>query len=81
MTRSVTEPNRVAKWGAYAHFPGTGPEGKMCQTCDLVTTTGEKHKFRYYCLKYKQLLGVKRFKITEAIQPHTAACKYYKEKK
>lgn len=68
----------INKLGAYAHFPGTGPDGKHCRQCKFFDgrelKNGKGHKG--VCLKYTQLVEVKGNppKIMSA-----PACRYFEE--
>lgn len=65
----------IHKHGSYAFFPGTGPDGKFCMSCDLLTPG--KGGFR--CAKFREITGRWGHPINEG----TPSCKYYvlKEKK
>lgn len=61
-----------------AHFPGTGPTGKTCFSCQfLEIEKGYKvPKNMAPCLKFKELTE----KMGQKIPAKTAACKYYEKR-
>lgn len=67
----------VNKLGAYAHFPGTGPENKSCFNCanlHKVTTKGRT------CLQYARMKGVSADSCPR-ISESSPACRYFEEPK
>ena len=74
-------PGKKRQHGGYAHFPGTGPEGKACKACEHSAPKPRSTKF--ICLKWIELMypngGGSRQKAGE-IDLGSPACKYFKEK-
>ena len=77
---SVTNVGGVARHGAYAHFPGTGPKFRCCMHCthfvkkEIKAPTDEGR-----CRKYAEIMGVPVRK-AGWIRGYSAACKYYEQK-
>lgn len=62
------------KFGAYAHFPGSGPIGAQCGACAFAARYGDWPRYRWRCDKFRDLTG----KRGSTIDPRTEACKYFK---
>ena len=82
ITKSIGKPRQH---GAYAYFPGTGPKGAACKSCDhcnwdVSRYAGSAGRQKAYCAKWVELrsphdkLSIQK---VPAIDPSTAACKYY----
>lgn len=77
--------NKTAQHGAYAWFPGTGPEGRTCRTCEHVwckqgdprgrNAAGFQHVWGV-CGKYAALKG-ERVPACPKIKLNSAACREY----
>jgi hypothetical protein len=66
-----------AGMAGYAHFPGTGPTGTDCRTCQFRALRGGAKNI---CTKYAQLMRISEAK-APPIQPGTQSCRYYEKKK
>lgn len=69
---NLSDVNRTAKHGSFAHFPGSGPVGKYCDKCAHFSAA-EKKKGWGLCIKFKQLMGFKGNQIRGSSQ----SCKYF----
>jgi hypothetical protein len=58
-----------ARLGAYASFPGTGPQGSRCSGCLHQIPAGN----RFVCGMYRKLTGCKG----APIDPGSPACRYF----
>lgn len=67
------------KLGSYAHFPGTGPEGATCATCEFA----RRDRTRLYCDKWTQLMRQNDASIVHGspINGNARACKYFEDRK
>jgi hypothetical protein len=64
-----------AKYGGYAHFPGTGPQGKRCRDCEHFTEAGKRKRV---CRKWAQLIGAPgKPEDWRGIDSAAAACKHF----
>ena len=70
---------KKAKFPKTAHFPGTGPKGKCCITCEHYVSREGKGNVKV-CDKWAQLMNVSIYEAA-SVDPHTAACKYYEANK
>jgi hypothetical protein len=68
-TMPILSPDKPAKLGSYAGFPGTGPTGEVCSRCALQVADRSK----FICDKFRQMTGRKG----SPISPGTAACRYF----
>ena len=78
MTDKAHAPLKARQHQATAHFPGSGPPGLTCRTCQHLTVmTGGAR-----CKKWGELMHVQTKKIP-SISRLTPACKYFeaREKK
>jgi len=66
--------------GCYAHFPGSGPDGKTCNDCGFFKVGKSIGDFvqNGKCLKWQEVAQSK--KGPEPIKP-VPSCKYFEEKK
>jgi hypothetical protein len=67
--RNGGDAKRVHRHPGYAHFPGTGPEGRQCRHCVFLTAKNR-------CAKATALTGHDR----GAIDKYAAACRYFVER-
>lgn len=69
MTRN---PNAINRFGSYAYFPGTGPEGRMCADCAASHTLRGK----VYCRTFSVITG----KRGQAIDGASPSCREYQRR-
>jgi len=63
------------KFAKTAHFPGTGPKGARCMTCEFHLQHPSKNIF--YCSEWVRLTNG-HTKDATAVNTNTPACEYYK---
>lgn len=68
-TMPILNPDKPARFGCYASFPGSGPSGEVCSRCAHQLAD----KSRFVCDKFRQMTGRKG----SPISPGTAACRYF----
>ena len=68
----VRNPNSFNKFGSYAFFPGTGPEGRVCADCGACFKVGGQ----VYCRTFSNITG----KRGRPIDGDSPACRDYERR-
>lgn len=71
----VGSAGRKRKFGGYAHFPGTGPDGKQCRDCAHMQEAGTRKRV---CAEWARLMQEEGPpKSWRSIDSAASACKYF----
>lgn len=64
----------------YAHFPGGGPSGATCMTCEHRGAKEHQGRSIHWCGKAARFTDTKPSQMGR-LNPHSAACKYWEERR
>jgi hypothetical protein len=68
----VRNPNGINRFGSYAYFPGSGPEGRVCADCAASHTV----RGQVYCRTFSVITG----KRGNPIKGDSASCREFERR-